>query len=153
MYKTLSRNLQHGEGRDRKLSSETKAYEKRKNEKIATIGSAHSGKIVRGKITSIVEHGAFVDVNGVGGFVHSSEVSYIKISNIHKELDIGRTYNFEIIEVGLNKNGLLSFKLTMILRKPKINKTIKPDISLFSNNPFSNLNNQIKCNKTLNNNS
>lgn len=112
MFKTLSRHLQHGEGKERSLSPETKAYEKRKNDKICTIGSAHKGKIIVGKVTKIVNYGAFIDINGVSGFVHISELSNKRVLDVNMELRVGCPYEFKILEIGLNKKGNISFKLT-----------------------------------------
>lgn len=144
MYKTKSKNLQRGEGRIRELSEEAKEYEQRKFNKNAnkfcTIASARKGKIVRAKVVSISEHGAFVDVNGVGGFIHISELSYKKIDNTCNELRIGSVYDMKIIEVGFNKNGILSLKLSRLLNKPlKTDCSIISKPNTFTNNPFADL--------------
>jgi len=125
MYKTLSRHLQHGDGKQRSLSPETIDYEKRKNDKICTIGSAHKGKIIVGKVTKIVNYGAFVDINGVSGFVHISELSNKRVLDVNLELTIGRTYEFKILEIGLNKKGNISFKLTKKLDSCHKNDVVK----------------------------
>lgn len=141
MYKTLSRHLQHGEGKIREMSEQTLAYEKRKNDKFATIASARAGKIVQAKVVNILNYGAFVDVNGVGGFVHISEIARKRISDIHNELKVGTVYEFKILEVGLNKRGDLSLKLTKILDKPISRVEInKPESASFNSTPFSKLN-------------
>ena len=138
MYKTLSHNLQRGEGSVRSLSPETREYERRKNEKIGVIGSVHKGKIVEAKVVKIVEYGAFVDVKGIGGFVHISELSHKKVSDINTELKVGRVYSLKVIEVGLNKNGILALKLTRLLNRPLTDeKTTKTEPTSFVNNSFS----------------
>lgn len=138
MYKTLSHNLQRGEGAVRSLSPEAKEYERRKNEKISMIGSVHKGKIVEAKIVKIVEYGAFVDVRGIGGFVHISEVSNRRVVDINTELKVGCVYNLKIIEVGLNKKGVISLKLTKLMNKPIVEEnTTKTEPTPFVNNSFS----------------
>lgn len=138
MYKGLSHNLQRGEGAVRSLSPETREYERRKNEKIGAIGSVHKGKIVEAKVVKIVEYGAFVDVKGIGGFVHISEISNRKISDINAELKVGRIYSLKVLEVGLNKKGVIALKLTKLINKPLIDeKPTRTEPNSFANNSFS----------------
>lgn len=139
MYKTLSKHLQRGEGKDRTLSKETIAYEERKNTKLGAISSVHRGKIVKAKIINIVDYGAFVDVSGISGFVHITEISSDRISNIRNVLKVGSVYDFKVIEVGLNKKGLISLKLTKILDKSLNCEGVNKERNAFCNNPFSNL--------------
>lgn len=69
------------------------------------------GDIVSGKVTGIVDFGAFVNVDGIEGLVHISEVSWEHIAEVKDRLHIGDEVNAKII--GIDKDRLsLSIKQT-----------------------------------------
>ncbi len=69
------------------------------------------GDIVSGKVTGIVDFGAFVNVDGIEGLVHISEVSWEHIAEVKDRLHIGDEVKAKII--GIDKDRLsLSIKQT-----------------------------------------
>ena len=57
------------------------------------------GQIVRGKVTSIKDFGAFVDVGGVEGLVHISEMSWSRIEHASQLLHVGQELDVFILGV------------------------------------------------------
>ena len=69
------------------------------------------GDVVSGKVTGIVDFGAFVNVDGIEGLVHISEVSWEHIAEVKDRLHIGDEVKAKII--GIDKDRLsLSIKQT-----------------------------------------
>lgn len=69
------------------------------------------GDIISGKVTGIVDFGAFVNVDGIEGLVHISEVSWEHIAEVKDRLHIGDEVKAKII--GIDKDRLsLSIKQT-----------------------------------------
>ncbi len=69
------------------------------------------GDIVSGKVTGIVDFGAFVNVDGIEGLVHISEVSWEHIAEVKDRLHVGDEVKAKII--GIDKDRLsLSIKQT-----------------------------------------
>lgn len=73
--------------------------------------SVFINKIVKGKVMKIMPYGAFIDVDGVGCFVHISDLSYDKVENVADFLTEGQEKFFKIIKVDKeNKKVLLGLK-------------------------------------------
>lgn len=57
------------------LSRRALLEEGRRNERIDVLSKLTPGMKLKGKISSIVDFGAFVDLGGIDGLVHISEIS------------------------------------------------------------------------------
>ena len=85
--------------------------DERENKLIFSEKAAHKGEItkvldkfavndkVTGRITGVVDYGIFVNVNGVEGLVHISEISWDRIEDPGKIFKVGDTVNAEIIGI------------------------------------------------------
>lgn len=99
------------EGSHKGKKSNSAVFEK-VQERADTIRSLHNGKIIKGNVFKILDYGALVDIGGVVGFIHISEISENHERKPTEYLKIGQLYDFKVIEIGLNKMGELSTKLT-----------------------------------------
>jgi predicted RNA-binding protein with RPS1 domain len=71
------------------------------------------GQIRRGVVSSIVNFGAFVDLGGVDGLVHVSELSWKHIDHPGEVVEIGQEVIVEVLEVDMDRERvLLSIKST-----------------------------------------
>lgn len=61
------------------------------------------GAIVRGDVTNITDFGAFIDLGGVEGLIHISELSWGRVDHPSKILNIGQELNVLILEVHPDK--------------------------------------------------
>jgi len=98
--------------RPRNSKSENSFIFEKTQERINTIRTLHNGKIVKGEVFNILDCGALVNISGVVGFIHISDISEQHVKFADEYLKIGEFYDFKIIEIGLNKRGELSTKLT-----------------------------------------
>jgi small subunit ribosomal protein S1 len=71
------------------------------------------GEIVRGKVSSIVKFGAFVDLGGIDGLVHVSELSWKHVEDPAEVVEVGQDVDVEILDVDLERERIsLSLKST-----------------------------------------
>ena len=71
------------------------------------------GQIRSGVVSSIVNFGAFVDLGGVDGLVHVSELSWKHIEHASEVVEVGQEVTVEILEVDLERERVsLSLKAT-----------------------------------------
>jgi len=75
--------------------------------------SLEKGEVRTGTVSSIVNFGAFVDLGGVDGLVHVSELSWKHVDHPSEVVDVGQEVNVEVLEVDLDRERVsLSLKAT-----------------------------------------
>ncbi|MEN9710357.1 MAG: ribosomal protein [Actinomycetota bacterium] len=71
------------------------------------------GQIRKGVVSSIVNFGAFVDLGGVDGLVHVSELSWKHIDHPNEVVEVGNEVTVEVLEVDMDRERVsLSLKST-----------------------------------------
>jgi small subunit ribosomal protein S1 len=71
------------------------------------------GQIRNGVVSSIVNFGAFVDLGGVDGLVHVSELSWKHIDHPSEVVEVGQEVTVEVLEVDMDRERVsLSLKST-----------------------------------------
>jgi small subunit ribosomal protein S1 len=71
------------------------------------------GQVRKGVVSSIVNFGAFVDLGGVDGLVHVSELSWKHIEHASEVVEVGQEVTVEILEVDMERERVsLSLKAT-----------------------------------------
>lgn len=71
------------------------------------------GDIKEGTITGVIDFGLFVEIDGIEGLVHLSEVSWDKIQDIRKMFKVGDKIKTMIISLDNNRVSLSIKKLTL----------------------------------------
>ncbi|MEZ2122098.1 MULTISPECIES: 30S ribosomal protein S1 [unclassified Corynebacterium] len=72
------------------------------------------GQVRKGVVSSIVNFGAFVDLGGVDGLVHVSELSWKHIDHPSEVVTVGDEVTVEVLDVDLDRERVsLSLKATM----------------------------------------
>ncbi len=79
------------------------AEEKKKREE--ALSKIHEGDIIEGTIINLLDYGAFVDLGGVDGLLHISEMGWGKIKNPKKSFSIGDKIKVLVREI---KDGKVS---------------------------------------------
>lgn len=96
------------------LSRKTVLEEMEKKRKQEFISSLKEGEIREGKIVRIVPFGAFVDIGGVSGLVHISEIAWVRVDNPAEFLKEGERVKVKILKVDRNSQKIsLSIKQTI----------------------------------------
>ncbi|MCB9455545.1 MAG: S1 RNA-binding domain-containing protein [Anaerolineaceae bacterium] len=99
-------------GRNRLILSERAATrESRESRKENLISDLRVGEVRTGRVVSLVDFGAFVDVGGAEGLVHLTEMSWAHVTHPRDLLTIGQEVKVEVISVDPdNKRIGLSMK-------------------------------------------
>lgn len=85
----------------RLLLEQRRAAEKRK-----FWDEAEVGQLREGTVSSITNYGAFVDLGGVDGLVHVSDLSYSHINNPQDVLDVGQPVQVKVLKLEREKNRI-----------------------------------------------
>ncbi len=77
------------------------------------LSQLQKGQIRKGTISSIVNFGAFVDLGGVDGLVHVSELSWKHIDHPGEVVEVGQEVTVEVLDVDMDRERVsLSLKAT-----------------------------------------
>jgi 4-hydroxy-3-methylbut-2-enyl diphosphate reductase len=90
--------------------------EQRKELEVAFWNEIEEGKVYTGKVKSITSYGAFVDLGGVDGMVHISELSWKRIKNPSEVVSVG-----DIIEVFVKSFDTEKKKVSLGYKKAEDN--------------------------------
>ncbi len=112
--KTMSFRITEYEekGRNIILSNRALLEEDRRKEMESLKASLSEGMTVRGRVVSILDFGAFLDIGGVQGLLHVSEVGWDRSADIRETLSVGQEMDVTIIKLDLNKD-----RITLSLKK------------------------------------
>ncbi|NLP14612.1 MAG: bifunctional 4-hydroxy-3-methylbut-2-enyl diphosphate reductase/30S ribosomal protein S1 [Clostridium sp.] len=69
-----------------------------------TWNSMEVGKVFKGVVKSLTDFGAFVDIGGVDGLVHISELSWSRVKHPSEILKVGDTVEVNVLEFDKEKN-------------------------------------------------
>jgi Ribosomal protein S1 len=73
--------------------------EKQRKIKNQILEKSQSNSVVSGKVKTFTDYGAFVDLGGIDGLVHLSDISWSRISHPSDVLEVGNKYDFKILKV------------------------------------------------------
>ena len=93
------------------------------------ISSLHVGETVTGVATGVVDFGVFVNVDGIEGLVHISEIAWDRVDNPAKFVKVGQEITAKIIAIDSDK---LSLSMKQLSDDPWAEeaKSYKPGIEL-----------------------
>jgi small subunit ribosomal protein S1 len=90
-------------GRNRLILSERAVAEEmrqeREKEKEQFLGELVEGDVLSGRVTSLANFGAFVDIGGVDGLIHLSELAWTHVSHPRDVLNVGDEIDVYILKV------------------------------------------------------
>jgi small subunit ribosomal protein S1 len=81
------------------LSRRAVLEEERKEQRQEILDQLQPGMIVEGQISNIVDFGAFVDLNGIDGLIHISELSWSHVNHPSEVLGIGETVQVKVLDI------------------------------------------------------
>jgi small subunit ribosomal protein S1 len=81
------------------LSERLALQETRESLKDRLLEQLEEGDVREGRVTSLAEFGAFVNIEGADGLVHLSEVSWDRIQHPNEVLKVGQEVNVKVISV------------------------------------------------------
>ena len=92
--------LEVDRSRNRVVLSRRRVEERDRLEAMAeTVGGLTPGKKMKGKVTRLETFGAFVDIGGVEGLVHVSQISRQRVEKVDEVLKVGQDVDVMILEL------------------------------------------------------
>jgi len=92
------------------------------------------GDTVTGVVTGVVDYGAFVNVDGIEGLIHISEISWERVSNPADYVKVGETVEAKIISIDKDRLSLSIKQLTQDpwldeVEKFKVGETVEGTVT------------------------
>jgi len=81
------------------LSRRAVLEEERKEVREQILGKLQPGDVVEGIISNIVDFGAFVDLEGIDGLIHISELSWGHVNHPSEVLTVGQKVNVKVLDI------------------------------------------------------
>ena len=88
------------------LSRRAVLEEERKEQRQAILERLQPGLIIEGQISNIVDFGAFVDLDGIDGLIHISELSWSHVNHPSEILSIGDTVQVKVLDIDRDRQRI-----------------------------------------------
>lgn len=88
------------------LSERAAAREARKAMKERLIGDLQPGEVRTGRVISLADFGAFVDIGGADGLVHLSEISWKRLAHPSQALEVGQEVQVKVLAVDTDRRRI-----------------------------------------------
>ena len=88
------------------LSERAASSETRDSIKERVIEDLKEGEIRTGRVTSLADFGAFVNINGADGLVHLSEISWEHVNHPSEVLEIGQEIKVKVISIDTERKRI-----------------------------------------------
>jgi small subunit ribosomal protein S1 len=88
------------------LSRRAVLEEERKEQRQQILDRLQPGNVVEGQISNIVDFGAFVDLDGMDGLIHISELSWSHVNHPSEVLEIGQTVQVKVLDIDRDRQRI-----------------------------------------------
>ena len=88
------------------LSRRVVLEEGRKAERAEVLQKLAKGMRLKGVVSSIVDFGAFVDLGGIDGLVHISELSWSHVNHPSEVVKVGQEVEVEVLDVDMSRERI-----------------------------------------------
>src|SRR5437899_2519286 len=88
------------------LSRRAVLEEERREQRQQILDRLSPGAEVEGVISNIVDFGAFVDLDGIDGLIHISELSWSHVNHPSEVLEIGQTVKVKVLDVDRDRQRI-----------------------------------------------
>ena len=124
----------------RKAISEAELKEQKKQ----LLNKIEEGSVIEGKVKNITDYGAFIDLGGMDGLVHITDISWTRLNNPSEILELGQVikvqvlkYDEELSRLSLGIKQLSEDPWNKINEDIEINQNIKSKIISIGDNSVS----------------
>ncbi len=104
-----------------------------KEQRTELLKNIKEGSIIEGKVKNITDYGAFIDLGGIDGLVHVTDISWTKINNPSDILELNTTIKIKVLKFD-EELSRLSLGIKQLTDNPwdKITETISPNQKVMS---------------------
>jgi small subunit ribosomal protein S1 len=99
------------------LSEKVALYEERREKRDELFSSLQVSQKVTGTVRSIAPFGVFIDLGGIDGLVHKSELSWNKVNNPESGYKVGDEVEAEVIDIN-HERGRISLSIRRLQPDP-----------------------------------
>ena len=105
------------------LSSTENELKEQRSELLKNI---KEGSVIEGKVKNITDYGAFIDLGGIDGLVHVTDISWTKINNPSVVLELNKIIKVKVLKFD-EELSRLSLGIKQLTENPwdKVNENIK----------------------------
>jgi small subunit ribosomal protein S1 len=97
-------------------------------DRIAALAKLAVGEVMEGTVVSVQKFGAFVDVGGIQGLVHVSELAHHRVERVEDFVNVGERVQVRVQKLDRNEKGQPRIELSMkALSKPEAQAPVKRD--------------------------
>lgn len=122
------------------LVSRRKVVEAEKEQKKSeTLKTLEEGQVLKGRVTGLTKFGAFVDIGGMEGLLHISDIAWTKVDNPKKIFKIGDEVEVKVLKfdraanrVSLGRKQLLPHPWDGIENRVKVGSIVKGKVAGFA---------------------
>lgn len=107
-------------GRNIILSRRVLLQEEQEQKLKETLATLKPGLEVEGKVTRLMNFGAFVDIGGLEGLLHVSEISRARIGHPSEVLEPGQIVKVRILKIETDRKGVPRVSLSRKVLEPEI---------------------------------
>lgn len=118
------------------FSTRQQQQKNKKKAQEALLESLEVGQVIPGRVSSIKDFGAFIDLGGLEGLVHISEMSWARVSHPSELLKVGETVDVFVLGID-KKNNRISLGMKQLKPDPWVNVTSKYHIDQIVNGTVS----------------
>ena len=97
-----------------------------KEQRSELLKNIKEGSIIEGKVKNVTDYGAFIDLGGIDGLVHVTDISWTKINNPSDVLELNSTIKIKVLKFD-EELSRLSLGIKQLTENPwdKVNENIK----------------------------
>ncbi len=88
------------------LSRRAVLEEERKDERDRILTSLEEGQVIKGTVSNLVDFGAFVDLEGIDGLIHISELSWNHVDHPSEVVEVGEEVEVKVLEVDKDRERI-----------------------------------------------
>src|SRR5881296_3164917 len=88
------------------LSRRAVLEDERKEQRQQILDRLNPGDVVDGQISNIVDFGAFVDLDGMDGLIHISELSWSHVNHPSEVLEIGQDVKVKVLDIDRDRQRI-----------------------------------------------
>jgi small subunit ribosomal protein S1 len=99
------------------VSRRTVLEESRAEQRHEIVANLEEGQIIEGMVKNITDYGAFVDLGGIDGLLHVTDIAWRRVNHPTEVLNIGQTVRVKIIKIN-HETHRISLGMKQLLDDP-----------------------------------
>ncbi len=99
------------------VSRRTVLEESRAEQRHEIVANLEEGQVIEGVVKNITDYGAFVDLGGIDGLLHVTDIAWRRVNHPTEVLNIGQTVRVKIIKIN-HETHRISLGMKQLLEDP-----------------------------------